>query len=176
MRPELLHEAQKAALAAHAEVLAAEELPAEISSPEPLSASPRNVYGVLPPGLNTWERQFADLLDHDANGVVNWWHRNEPRQPWSVNVLMPDGRGFFPDFVIGIEGRQTTDNALLADPKLNYQREDEAAKVLAQHGSYGRVLILYLDGVRWMVVGQDPRTNRPTLTHEFRLSDAVGFR
>ena len=60
-----------------------------------------------------------------------WWHRNVPRQPWSVNVLMPDGRGFYPDFIIGIDGRKTEDRALLADPKLNFQRDDELPKVLA---------------------------------------------
>ena len=54
-----------------------------------------------------------------------------PRQPWSVNVLMPDGRGFYPDFIIGIDGRKTEDRALLADPKLNFQRDDELPKVLA---------------------------------------------
>jgi hypothetical protein len=29
---------------------------------------------------------------------------------------------------------------LLADPKLNYQRDDEAPKVLAEHGTYGQIL------------------------------------
>ena len=173
--PELLWEAQKAALARHAEILEAAELPSEIVWPEPLPSSPRNVYGVIPAGLNTWERPFADLLDRDTNNVVTWWHRNEPRQPWSVNVLMPDGRGFYPDFVIGIKGRQTEEGALLADPKLNFQRDDEAPKVLAEHRCYGRVMILFLDGVRWMTVGYDERARRPILAREFRLADAAGF-
>ena len=51
--PELLHEAQKAALAQHAEILEAAELPSEINWPEHLPMSPRNVYGVMPAGLNT---------------------------------------------------------------------------------------------------------------------------
>jgi len=129
----------------------------------------------MPAGLNTWEKPFAELLDRDSNQVVTWWHRNEPRQPWSVNVLMPDGRGFYPDFVIGIEGRQTEDGALLADPKLNFQRDDEAPKVLAEHQRYGRVMILFLDGVRWMTVGYDEKAKKPVLAREFRLSDAAGF-
>lgn len=173
--PELLHEAQKAALAKNAEILRAEDLPAEQSWSEPLPKSPRNVYGVMPPGLNTWEQLFAELLDRDPHNLVTWWHRNEPRQPWSVNVLMPDGRGFYPDFVIGIAGRKTEDGALLADPKLNFQRDDELPKVLAEHRAYGKVMILFRDGVRWMTVGYDDRAKKAFLDREFRLSDAPGF-
>jgi len=76
--PELLFEAQKAAHAKHAEILDAADLPPEILWSEPLPVSSRNVYGVIPAGLNTWEQPFAELLDHDANHIVTWWHRNEP--------------------------------------------------------------------------------------------------
>jgi len=129
----------------------------------------------MPADLNTWEKPFAELLDRDMNKIVKWWHRNEPRQPWSVNVLMPDGRGFYPDFVIGIEGRKTEDGGLLADPKLNYQRDDEAPKVLAEHRIYGHVMILSLDGVRWMIVGYDEKAQKPILAKEFRLVDTIDF-
>ena len=173
--PELLLEAQKAAHAKHAEILEAADLPPEITWAEPLPTSPRNVYGVMPAGLNTWEQSFAELLDRDMNKIVKWWHRNEPRQPWSVNVLMPDGRGFYPDFVIGIEGRKTEDGGLLADPKLNFQRDDEAPKVLAEHRIYGHVMILSLAGVRWMTVGYDEKAQKPIIAREFRLTDAIGF-
>jgi superfamily II DNA or RNA helicase len=173
--PELLLEAQKAAHAKHAEILEAADLPPEITWAEPLPKSPHNVYGVMPAGLNTWEQSFAELLDRDMNKIVKWWHRNEPRQPWSVNVLMPDGRGFYPDFVIGIEGRKTEEGGLLADPKLNFQRDDEAPKVLAEHRIYGHVMILSLDGVRWMTVGYDAKAQKPIIAREFRLTDAIGF-
>jgi hypothetical protein len=173
--PELLLEAQKAAHAKHAEIQEATDLPPEITWAEPLPVSTRNVYGVMPAGLNTWEQSFAELLDRDMNKIVKWWHRNEPRQPWSVNVLMPDGRGFYPDFVIGIEGRKTEDGGLLADPKLNFQRDDEAPKVFAEHRIYGHVMILSLDGVRWMTVGYDAKAQKPIIAKEFRLTDAIGF-
>lgn len=174
--PQLLRDAQKAAIAKNAEVLEAEDLAPEITSPTPLAKSPRNIYQVRPEGLNGWEADFADLLDRDSGENVLWWHRNEPRQPWSVNVLMPDGRGFYPDFVIGIAGRKTEDNALLADPKLNFAREDEAPKVLAEHKSYGRVLILTREGQgRWMTVGWDEKRRGPVAVRDFRLADAAGF-
>ena len=173
--PELLLEAQKAAHAKHAVIQEAADIPGDIISAEPLPTSPRNVYGVMPAGLNAWEKPFAELLDRDMNKIVKWWHRNEPHKPWSVNVLMPSGRGFFPDFVIGIEGRKTEDNALLADPKFYFQCDDEAPKVLAEHRAYGHVMILFLDGVRWMTVGYDEKAQKPILAREFRLTDAVGF-
>lgn len=174
--PHLLHEAQKMANNQHAEIQDADDLPNEIECAEPLAGSPRNVYGVMPPELNSWEKPFAELLDRDVNNVVLWWHRNLPHKSWSVNVLMPDGRGFFPDFVIGITGRKTVDNALLADPKLNFQRDDEAGKVLAEHRSYGRVMILYLQGgTHWMTVAYDHKAKKPVLGREFRLVDAAGF-
>ncbi|MDP3078092.1 DEAD/DEAH box helicase [Bradyrhizobium sp.] len=174
-QPDLLLEAQKAAHAKNAEILEAADLPPEITAFEPLSKSPRNVYGIMPAGLNSWERPFAELLDHDANGIVTWWHRNEPRRPWSVNVLMPDGRGFYPDFVIGIEGRKTELGVLLADPKFYFQSDDEAPKVLAEHKTYGRVMIVHRDGVRWMTVGYDAKAQKPILLRDFRLADAAGF-
>lgn len=173
--PELLWEAQKAALAEHAEIYEAAELPAEISSSELLAHSPRNVYGVMPPGLNGWEKEFAELLDREPNQIVNWWHRNLPDKPWSVNVLMPSGKGFYPDFVIGIEGRKTEDGTLLADPKERFETSQEAPKVLAEHQAYGRVMILTKTGVHWMTVGYDEKAKRPILAREFRLSDAAGF-
>lgn len=175
MEPERLYEAQRAALRSHYEVVAADELPDQIVSAEALPRSPRNVYGVIPAGLNTWEREFAELLDGDSHRLVLWWHRNPPSQPWSVNVHMPNGNGFFPDFIIGIEGRETEDGALLADPKERYETSQEAPKVLAEHAVYGRVLILAKDGPRWMAVGFDEKAKKPVFAKEFRLPDTPGF-
>ncbi|MDR1496816.1 MAG: DEAD/DEAH box helicase family protein [Puniceicoccales bacterium] len=177
--PQKLRDAQKVAIARNAEILDAEALPEELESDEPLPASARNIYGVHPGGglaLNTWEKSFASLLDRDPNNHVLWWHRNEPKKPWSVNVLMPDGRGFFPDFIIGIEGRPTEHHALLADPKLNFAREDEAKKVLAKHQVYGRVLILCQDNTaRWLTVTWDEKRNKAVAETEFHFADAAGF-
>lgn len=172
---DLLTEAKKKAIAAHMEIQVAEELPHEITSTEPLQKSPRNLYSVMPQGLNGWERDFAELLDHDPHKLVKWWHRNPSDKPWSVNVLMPNGRGFFPDFIIGLEGRATEDGALLADPKDRFETSREAPKVLAEHQTYGRVMILAKDGVRWMTIGYDEKMKKPILAKEFKLPDAPAF-
>jgi type III restriction enzyme len=125
--------------------------------------------------MNGWEKEFAEILDRNPNSIVNWWHRNVPDKPWSVNVLMESGRGFYPDFIIGIEGRKTELGALLADPKDRFETSKEAPKVLAEHRTYGRVMILAKDGPRWMTVEYDEKAKKPVAVRDFRLSDAAGF-
>jgi type III restriction enzyme len=176
-RPNLLFNAQKAALASHCEVEQTEEgLPPAIESELPLPTSRLNVYRVMPPGLNTWERPFAELLDRDTQKIVRWWHRNLPHKPWSVQVVLDDGRGFFPDFVIGIEGRKCEDGGLLADPKFAFEIAQELPKTHAQHPVYGRVLVLSLQGgAQWFTVRYDERQDRAVLGGEFRLADAAGY-
>jgi hypothetical protein len=173
--PELLQDAVKKAVATHMEIQEAEELPPEVESAEPLQKSPRNLYSIMPGGMNGWERDFAEILDHDPHMLVKWWHRNPPDKPWSVNVLLPNGRGFYPDFIIGIEGRNTEDSALLADPKDRFETSKEVPKVLAIHQTYGRVMILAKDGVRWMTIGYDEKARKPVMAREFRIPEAADF-
>ncbi|MGH7214209.1 MAG: DEAD/DEAH box helicase, partial [Tepidisphaeraceae bacterium] len=112
-RPGLLRDAYKRAVAAKAIVLDAEELPLTLDSETELMSAKLNVYGRYPV-MGGWERAFAEHLDADDTGNVLWWHRNEPHKPWSINVLMDNGQGFFPDFIVGIRERPTEDHGLLA--------------------------------------------------------------
>ncbi len=172
--PELLYEAQKQALAHHYLVEETEEdLPAELVNEAPLATSRFNVYGAMPPGMNSWEIDFARLLDSDTQNVVNWWHRNEPRKGWSVRVLLEDGHPFYPDFIIGMANRPKEEGVLLADPKERFEVSKEHWKSQARHPIYGQVLILHREGdARWMTVRYDTAQGRPVLDREFRLSDA----
>lgn len=176
-RPELLYTAQKTALAKHFEVGETEEgLPSALESEAPLPTSRLNVYKVMPPGLNTWEQPFAELLDRDTQKIVRWWHRNEPHKPWSIQVVLDNGKGFFPDFVIGIEGRKTEDGGLLADPKFHFEITQEQPKTYAEHPVYGRVLVLSLQGgAQWMTVRFDEKQKKAVLDAELRLTDAAGY-
>lgn len=176
-RPELLYTAQKTALAKHFEVADTEEgLPLILESETALPASRNNVYKVMPPGLNSWEEPFADLLDRDTQNIVRWWHRNLPNKPWSIQVLLDNGRGFFPDFIIGIKGRKTESNGLLADPKFAFEITQEQPKTYAEHPSYGHVLILSLQGgAQWMTVRYDEKRQKAVLDKEFHLADAAGY-
>jgi superfamily II DNA or RNA helicase len=176
--PKKLWDAQKAAIARHAEIKEAEEpLPDEIVTDAPLATSARNIYGIYPDGLNDWENRFAKALDNAPNETVLWWHRNESQKPWSVNVLMPSGRGFYPDFIIGVRERKTEDHALLADPKFHFAEEGESAKVLARHQVYGRVMILSQgrEAARWMLVTWDAKKEKPVAETEFRFSGMAEF-
>ena len=126
--------------------------------------------------ISTRSVAFAKWLDGDTLGIVRWWHRNLPRLPWSVNVPLPDGRGFFPDFVVGINGRKTEDGALLADPKWGFDRMEEAPKAEVKHPAYGSVLVLYRErDFRWLTVRYDAERDRASTDRQFFLSDAAGF-
>jgi hypothetical protein len=94
---------------------------------------------------------------------------------WSVQVLLTSGRAFFPDFILGIKGRPTPHGALLADTKYAFDTAKEAPKILAEHGDYGRVLIIHKTGEkRWAKVRFN-ENGRPVLGDEFRIVDAPGF-
>ena len=135
-----------------------------------------NVYGRMPADMDsTWERSFAETLDGDALGVVQWWHRNPPKKEWSVRVVLDDGRGFYPDFIIGVSGRKKELGALLADPKLMFEMADELPKTHAEHTTYGRVLILTKQGPQWLTVRYDDKERRAVPGREFMLADAAGY-
>ena len=175
-RPRLLRDAYKRAVAAKAIVSAAAELPPTIESERELATAKLNVYGCYPV-MGGWERAFAEYLDVDDTGNVLWWHRNEPHKPWSINVLMDNGQGFFPDFIVGIRERPTDDHGLLTDPKEAYSRTKELPKLAAEHAAYGKVLILTKENERerWEIASWDADGERPIITGPFRIADAASY-
>jgi superfamily II DNA or RNA helicase len=174
--PELLREAELAAMRAAAEIRDAAELPGELASEVPLEVSRFNVYGRYPGGMNTWERGFGEYLDADGTGAVLWWHRNPARKPWSINVLLESGKSFYPDFVVGIRERRRDQNGLLADTKYAFETAAELPKLLAENEAYGRVLIVTKDGEgRWGIAGINGRTNRAEVVKRLRLAEAAGY-
>ena len=174
--PHKLWDAQRAAKSKNAEVYDTEEpLPDALFSDTPLATSTRNIYGVYPGGLNAWEEQFAKFLDSAPGDTILWWHRNPVNQDWSVNVLRDSGRDFYPDFIVGVKGRNTLQNVLLVETKYNFTDEKESEKVLAEHKSYGRAMVLTLHLNRWLVVSWDSKRNKPVAETEFRIADMAGF-
>lgn len=175
--PKLLRTAEREALARYAEAIPSGPLPDALHSDAPLQPSRNNLYGVHPGGMNDWERAFAELLDNDPDGLVLWWHRNEPHKPWSVATTLPNGRQFFPDFLVGIRGRPTPDHVLLVDPKRAINDDLNAkAKSVVAHQAYGRTAILfYEDRKRWMTVRYDETKDQNHLDAIFRLSAMPTF-
>lgn len=170
--PNLLRAAERTALARYAEALPAGPLPDSLYSDTELPASRHNLYGVYPPGMNDWEQAFAEFLDLDPDGFVLWWHRNEPHKPWSVATTLPNGRQFFPDFLVGIRGRTKPDHVLLVDPKRAINDDINAkVKTVVEHQAYGRTAVLfYEERKRWMTVRYDEAKDQNYIDSVFRLS------
>jgi hypothetical protein len=148
--PEITREALRRAMASCAEVIDAAPLPEFWESDEKLSDSPLNLYAVMPRGLNTWEQPFAEWLDQQE-GTVLWWIRNLSRpnasDDWSVRIVLPeDGRGFYPDFVVCVDGRKS--GIALAETKERMHSSNAEAKTRTEHREYGRALMLAYDEPR----------------------------
>lgn len=174
--PELLRDAQRAALAQTAVLQEAEELPGVVENEAPLPVSKLNIYKVVPAGMNSWERGFGAFLDSDDTDTVLWWHRNPVKKPWSIKLLLVDGRGFYPDFIVGIQSRKTEHGGLLADTKWAYDTNREVPKILAKHAAYGKVLILCKNlSQRWAIARVDEQTGRASLGSQLRLMEAAGY-
>ncbi len=117
--------------------------PGEISAESKLTPAACNAYKCYPPGLNLDELAVASMLD--ANPLVLWWHRNLPRRPESVGLYRWDeGKGYFPDFVVAIRGRDTLDRIALLEVKGGHlwAVEDEVEKHGAVHPAYGTVFMI----------------------------------
>ncbi len=142
--PNLVRDASRVCAARFKELFDADVLPSFIEAPDCISRSRLNVYGVMPPDLNNTERRFAEMLDADTSGGLAWWHRNEPRKPWSVGIVMPGGDRYFPDFIVGVNDRHHGDGMLLVETKgghiINYG--DTLEKINAEHKQYGKPLML----------------------------------
>lgn len=116
-------------------------LPPVLESEIDLMPAAKGIYGVFPPDLSPTERDFAEILD-TAEGV-KWWHRNPVRKPTSVALFeWHDGKGFFPDFVVGVEGRQQGNGTALAEVKGQHLLEYDRLKAGAEHLVYGRVYMI----------------------------------
>jgi hypothetical protein len=142
--PNLVRDASRVCAARFKEIFDADVLPSFIEAPDCISRSRLNVYGVMPQDLNNTERRFAEMLDADTSGGLAWWHRNEPRKPWSVGIVMPCGDRYFPDFIVGVNDRHHGDGMLLVETKgghiINYG--DTPEKINAEHKQYGKPLML----------------------------------
>lgn len=156
--PSLIRQAARECAAQYAELMDTSPLPDSIELPSGTRTSRLNVYGVMPPDLNRDEMAFAEMLDSDLSGAVEWWHRNEPRKPWSIGLILPNGAQYFPDFVMKVNGRTQGDGLLLAEIKGDHllNSSDTLDKVLASHQRYKRpVMLMREDGQRFMTIRQD---------------------
>ncbi len=156
--PSLIRQAARECAAQYAELIDAAPLPESIELMPGARTSRLNVYGAIPPDLNSHELAFVEMLDSDLSGTVEWWHRNEPRKPWSIGLILPNGVQYFPDFAVKVKGRNVGDGLLLAEVKGDHllNSGDTLDKVLAAHQLYKRpVMLMREDGGRFMTIRQD---------------------
>jgi hypothetical protein len=170
--PKLLTQALRACAARHKEAVEAHPLPLQILTPPTTARSRLNLYGVLPPDLNTPERAFAELLDADTSGTVRWWHRNPPRKPWSVGLVMPSGYRFFPDFIVAVSERAGGEQIRLLETKGGHilDSPETLEKLQVEHQVYGRPIMLKRrdDGTFW-VIEYSPRRDKAEEAQVFRV-------
>lgn len=170
--PSLVRQAARQCAAKYAEAVDAAPLPNYIEQPPGSRTSRLNLYGVMPAGLNRDEQAFVELLDSDLTGTVEWWHRNEPRKPWSIGLILPNGAQYFPDFVVKVKDRTFCDGMLLVEIKGDHilNNGDTQDKMLASHQIYRRPMMLSreADG-RFMTIQQESNGSN-FLDQVFRVS------
>lgn len=174
--PSLIRQAARECAAQYAELMDTSPLPDNIELLSGERSSRLNIYGVMPPDLNRDEMAFAEMLDSDLSGTVEWWHRNEPRKPWSIGLILPSGAQYFPDFVVKVKGRLQGDGLLLVEVKGDHllNSSDTLDKVLASHQRYKRPTMLMKDGDgRFMTIRQD-ENGKNSPDQVFRLDLMVG--
>lgn len=176
--PHLIRMAARSCAARFKEVFDTAPLPDFVELPAGVKKSRLNVYGVMPQDLNGPERAFAELLDTDTSGAVEYWFRNEPRKPWSIGIVMPSGDRYFPDFAIKVAGRTAGGGLLLVETKGNHilNGDDTLDKILAEHKSYGVPLMLAQDATgRFMTIKYFPNTGRNEEDQILRIEHLAGY-
>ena len=175
--PNLVRLAARQCAAKYAELIDAAPLPDTLDQSPGVLTSRLNIYGVMPFGLNRDEAAFAELLDSDLSGTVEWWHRNEPRKPWSLGLILPNGGQYFPDFVVKVKGRTLGDGLLAVEIKGDHilNSGDTQDKMIATHQLYRRPMMLTreADG-RFMTIRQDAN-GKNDLDQIFRVDLMVGW-
>ena len=176
--PHLIRNAARTCSAKFKETFDAAPLPEYMELPAGVKKSRLNVYGVMPQDLNGPEQAFAQLLDADTSGTVEYWFRNEPRKPWSIGIVMPSGDRYFPDFAIKVAGRTAGGGLMLVETKGNHilNGDNTVDKVLAEHKLYGVPLMLVQDDAgRFMTVKHFPNTGRNEQDQIFRIENLAGY-
>lgn len=111
-------------------------------------------YGIFPEQMNNEERAFAEYLDDDRSGLVRWWLRNPESKLWATRIILPNGRRFFPDFAVGINGRSSEDGIVLVEIKDDgssgrLHSDSNLLKIRTNHDRYGKVVWTYRETKGW---------------------------
>lgn len=162
---DVLKEAIRLAQSRHVCVVADEPLPPAYFGPDGLPLATKSAYGVFPERMNQEERSFAELLNRDDAGTIKWWMRNPENERWATQLILPSGKRFFPDFVVGVAGRSTPDEIALVEIKDDgdtgrLQSDRNLEKVRVQHRQYKTVTWTFRASGIWVKARYAPGMNR----------------
>ena len=153
-------------------------VPQNYTGPEGLTPAVKGAYGVFPQRLNREEKSFASFLDADDTGTVKWWLRNPENESWATRLILPSGHRFFPDFVVGVNGRTTRDSIALVEIKddgetgrLHSDRNVE--KIRVQHREYRNVFWTYREDGTWVRARYAEGLHRIVPKDSFRINELV---
>lgn len=177
--PERLRTAMRQALRHHLCMSTSEPIPA-INYDEPgLGPALKAAYGVFPSDMNKEERAFAEFIDGDNTGVVKWWLRNRENAKWATRIMLPTGRRFFPDFVVGVTNRSTPDSIALVEIKDDgvtgrLQADLNIMKIRIQHQEYKNVFWTYrTEQKMWARARYDEGLHRIVPHGAFKIAEMV---
>ncbi len=176
--PSLLRDTVRSCCADNAELVDSAPLPESVNWPNGCATALLGNYGVFPPDMNNDEVAFAQLLDADMSGTVEWWHRNEPRKPWSVGLVMPDGSHYYPDFVVKVKERSKGNGILLVEVKgehlINSLKNPD--KAVASHKLYRQPLMVMKEtSGRWMTLRFNEKNGKNEPDAIFRVEALAGY-
>ncbi len=177
--PGLVRWAARECAASHKELHDTLPLPESLEFPISTATARLNIYGVMPPDLNQDELAFAKLLDTDLSGTVEWWHRNEPNKPWSIGLFLPNGKQYFPDFMIKVKNRSKGNGLLLVEVKGGHILNDNGTleKTVAEHKLYKAQLMIVRDYEvgRFMTVKMNDKGDKNLLDQVFYVENMAQY-
>ncbi len=178
LRPGALIEAIKVASAKNTRLDNSESVPFRIFGPNGLPPANRAFHGVYPHSMNNEERAFAEILDRDCTGVVKWWLRNTENAAWATRMVLPSGKRFFPDFVVGVKGRSCRDGIALVEIKDDgvtgrLQSDSNIEKIRVLHRVYQNVFWTYRSDGTWVRAEYDVGLGRIVARKRFEIEEMV---
>ena len=143
-QPQALKEAVRIAQSQHIRLETKEPIPTEMFGDKDAKKAKKGAYGAFIGRYNKPERAFVEMLDNDDTGRIKWWLRNPENERWATRLILPTGKRFFPDFVIGVSGRKTKDSIALVEIKDDGETgrlhsDSNAIKIRSEHSEYKKV-------------------------------------
>jgi len=143
-QPQALKEAVRIAQGHHVRLGSNEPIPTVQFGPKDAPKAKKGAYGAFIGRYNRPERAFVERLDNDDTGRIKWWLRNPEHENWATRLILPTGKKFYPDFVVGVSGRGTRDSIALVEIKDDGETgrlhsDSNAIKIRSEHREYRKV-------------------------------------